>query len=108
MTSAATVVGWHAMQEATLEQADGIAYREALPRSDQGLVPAICVHGFPESSYMWRHVLGALAESGRRALAPDLPGFGDSPPDPPGTWERQIEALERFREAVEVERAALV
>ena len=34
---------------------------------------------------------------GVAALAPDLPGFGDSPPDPPGTWERQVEAVERLR-----------
>ncbi len=45
---------------------------------------------------MWRHALPALAEVGWRAIAPDLPGYGDSEPDPPGTWERHIEALERF------------
>src|SRR5438270_6081638 len=45
---------------------------------------------------MWRHVLPALAGSGWRGLAPDLPGYGDSEPDPPGTWERHMEALDRF------------
>ena len=57
---------------------------------------------------MWRHVIAALDDSGRRAVAPDLPGFGDSPPDPPGTWERQVEAVERFRLALGLERMALV
>src|SRR4029079_9345289 len=57
---------------------------------------------------MWRDVLEALADSGRRALAPDLPGFGNSPPDPPGTWERQTKAVERFRNEVGLERIALV
>ena len=57
---------------------------------------------------MWRRALAALARSGRRAIAPDLPGFGDSPPDPPGTWERHIEAVERFRRALEVDRCVLV
>jgi haloalkane dehalogenase len=56
----------------------------------------VLVHGYPESSYMWREVLPALAQAGWRALAPDLPGYGDSEPDPPGTWERHVEALERF------------
>ena len=45
---------------------------------------------------MWEPVLAALAAAGWRALAPDLAGFGDSPVDPPGTWEHQVEALERL------------
>jgi haloalkane dehalogenase len=57
---------------------------------------------------MWREVLAALAGSGWRAIAPDLPGFGDSPADPPGTWERHVEAVERFRRGLGIERAALV
>src|SRR5437016_6029536 len=57
---------------------------------------------------MWRAALDALAGAGWRAVAPDLPGFGDTPPDPPGTWERQVEALERFRLALDIRRTALV
>jgi haloalkane dehalogenase len=87
---------------------DGIAYREAVPAQPSELVPALCLHGFPETSYMWRYVIAALADSGRRAIAPDLPGFGDSPPDPPGTWERQVDAVERLRVALGLERVALV
>jgi pimeloyl-ACP methyl ester carboxylesterase len=88
-----------------LERTDGIAYRQAGP--SDGPV-ALLVHGFPESSYMWRHLLPALAAAGWRAVAPDLPGTGDSPADPPGTWERQMEALERFRSSLGLERVALV
>ena len=87
---------------------DGIAYREAVPAQPSELVPALCLHGFPETSYMWRYVIAELANSGRRGIAPDLPGFGDSPPDPPGTWERQVEAVERLRVALGLERVALV
>jgi haloalkane dehalogenase len=97
-----------AVQEARLKEAAGMAYREALPAKDTDLAPALCLHGFPESSYMWRYVLDALATSGRRAIAPDLPGYGDSPPDLPATWERHVEALERFRLTLGIERAALV
>jgi len=95
---------------ARVEQRDagGVAYREAVPDQETDLVPALCLHGFPETSYMWRDVLEALADSGRRALAPDLPGFGNSSPNPPGTWERQTKAVERFRNEVGLERIALV
>jgi pimeloyl-ACP methyl ester carboxylesterase len=82
-----------------------LAFREAGPAD--GPV-ALLVHGFPQSSYMWRDVLPSVAAAGWRGLAPDLAGFGDSPLDPPGTWERQVEALEAFRVAHGVERCALV
>ncbi len=87
---------------------DGIAYREAVPGEPSELVPALCLHGFPETSHMWRYVIAELANSGRRGIAPDLPGFGDSPPDPPATWERQVEAVERLRVTLGLERVALV
>ncbi len=45
-------------------------------------VPVLLIHGFPFTSRMWRPQLGSLAASGR-LLAPDLPGFGDSPAEPP-------------------------
>ena len=96
------------MVEEERARVDGIAYREAVPGQPRELVPALCLHGFPETSYMWRYVIAALADSGRRGVAPDLPGFGDSPPDPPGTWERQVDAVERFRMALGFERIALV
>src|SRR5215217_619420 len=57
---------------------------------------------------MWREITPALAAAGWRALAPDLSGFGDSPVDPPGTWEHQMEALEGFRQEVGVERCVPV
>ncbi|MEK6251537.1 MAG: alpha/beta hydrolase [Actinomycetota bacterium] len=96
------------MAELTLRRAGQMAYREALPDEPAGLAPVLCVHGFPQSSYVWRHLLPALAESGRRAVAPDLRGFGDSAPDPPGTWERHTEALEWFRQEVGLDRFVLV
>jgi haloalkane dehalogenase len=86
-----------------------LAYREALPeRPAAGAPTALLVHGYPESSYMWRETLTALARAGVRALAPDLPGFGDSEVDPPGTWERHVDAIERFRNELGLERVALV
>ena len=68
----------------------------------------LCLHGWPQSSYMYRHLLSALGLADRRALAPDLPGFGDSPPDPHGTYERHVAAVERFRNELELSRVTLV
>jgi len=93
---------------AELKEAEGLAYREAAPAGEPKGDPILCLHGFPESSYMWHRLLPALAAAGYRALAPDLPGFGDSEPDPPGTWERHLEAVERFCEGLGLEQVALV
>jgi haloalkane dehalogenase len=62
--------------------AAGLSYREGGPAD--GPV-ALMLHGYPQSSFMWAGVMPAVAEAGWRAVAPDLAGFGDSPPDPPGT-----------------------
>ena len=80
-------------------------HREAGTPGDPAV---LLVHGFPQSSYMWREILPPLAAAGYHALAPDLAGAGDSEPDPPGTWERQVEALERFRVAQGLEHVTLV
>jgi epoxide hydrolase 4 len=39
---------------------------------------ALCLHGFPESRFSWRHQLPFLAAQGWRAVAPDLRGYGQS------------------------------
>jgi haloalkane dehalogenase len=82
-----------------------LAHREAGP-ADAPV--ALLLHGYPESSYMWRDLMPALAEAGRRSVAPDLAGFGDSEPDPPGSWERHVESVERFRSELGIERCVLV
>jgi haloalkane dehalogenase len=91
-----------------VERIDGIAYRKAEPESGDDAPFALLLHGFPESSYMWRDALGALAGAGYRAIAPDLPGYGDSPLDGPGEWERHRAAVERLIAALGIEQTALV
>jgi haloalkane dehalogenase len=90
-----------------LRHAGDLAYREAVPSETEVAEPVLCVHGWPQSSYMWRHLLPAIAAEGRRAIAPDMPGFGDSPAERPGTLDRQISALERFRADLGLERVVL-
>jgi len=91
-----------------LKRAGEIAYREAEPSGASDYLPVLCIHGWPQSSYMWRHLLPELALAGHRAVALDLAGFGDSPPDPPGTYERRVETVERFRRQVGLDRVVLM
>ena len=44
-------------------------------RAGEGPLVLFC-HGFPETSYAWRHQVGALAAAGFRAVAPDMRGYG--------------------------------
>src|SRR3954453_11156526 len=82
-----------------------LAFRSA---GDPARPAVLLVHGYPASSFMWGPALHALAARGLYALAPDLPGYGDSEPDPPGTWERHVEALERFRSELGLDDVVLV
>ena len=92
-----------------LPTAGGLAYREARPADTDADTPvALLVHGWPESSHTWRGTLPALAAAGWRAVAPDLPGYGQTPVDLPATWERHVEALERFRTDLGLDDVALV
>ncbi|MGD1059201.1 MAG: alpha/beta fold hydrolase [Solirubrobacteraceae bacterium] len=89
----------------SLAQAGGLAYRQAGSPSGP---PVVLIHGYPESSYMWHRALPVLADAGWWALAPDLPGYGDSEPGEAGTWEEHMQALERFVSALELGPVVLV
>jgi haloalkane dehalogenase len=82
-----------------------LSYREA-GTADAPVV--LLLHGYPQSSFMWSHVMPAVADAGWRAVAPDFAGYGDSEPDPPGSWERHVESLERFRRELGIESCVLV
>ncbi len=57
-------------------RANGLRFRVAECGSGERL--ALCLHGFPECWYSWRHQLPLLARLGYRAWAPDLRGYGES------------------------------
>jgi haloalkane dehalogenase len=59
---------------------------------------ALLLHGFPGSSHTWAGVLDDVAAAGFRAVAPDLHGFGASPPfaDRAGAWTDHVDALDAF------------
>ena len=63
---------------------------------------ALLLHGYPESSFMWRDVMPAIADAGWRAVAPDFAGFGDSAARPArhlGAPHRVARALPRASSA---------
>ena len=60
--------------------AEGLKRRPAIDDVGEG-VPLLLLHAFPLSRRMWQPQLAGLADS-CRLLAPDLPGFGASPPWP--------------------------
>ena len=70
--------------------------------------PVIFIHGFPETSYEWRHQFQAL--SGEYAcFAPDLRGFGGT--DKPGarvTRQLLAQDIVNFMDAVGIDKAAVV
>src|SRR5258708_27203499 len=56
-------------------EANGISFSVI----DAGAGPGVLLlHGFPDSSYVWRNQLSALTEAGFRVVVPDPRGFGES------------------------------
>jgi pimeloyl-ACP methyl ester carboxylesterase len=53
------------------------AYLSAGSSSD-GRPLALCLHGFPDTAWTWRHLLPELADAGYRAVAPFLRGYAPS------------------------------
>jgi pimeloyl-ACP methyl ester carboxylesterase len=73
--------------------------------------PVLLLHGFPDSSRVWRHQVPALVAAGFRVVAPDLRGFGES--DRPDGVEhyamrRSVADLLAVLDALEIERAHVV
>lgn len=53
--------------------------------------PVLLLHGFPDSSFLWRNQIPALVEAGFRAIAPDLRGFGET--DKPESVDQYVMPL---------------
>ncbi len=63
--------------------------------------PLLLLHGYPQTSAMWRHVAPALAER-FTVVAPDLRGYGASSKPPSGTDCINYSKREMARDQVEV------
>ena len=55
-------------------QANGLTFEVA--EAGQGDHLALCLHGFPELHYSWRHQIPLLAQMGYRVWAPNMRGYG--------------------------------
>ena len=74
-------------------------------------VTALCLHGNPSWSYLYRRMMPVFAHAGVRVVAPDLIGFGrsDKPVDPSWhSFERHRDMLLRFIERLDLRNILLV
>ncbi len=87
---------------------DGITLRVV----DEGSGPTVLLlHGFPDSSRLWRKQIPVLVKAGFRAVAPDLRGFGES--DRPShvsdyAMPKVLGDLTAVLDALDVDRARVV
>ncbi|MBV8479146.1 MAG: alpha/beta fold hydrolase [Actinobacteria bacterium] len=73
--------------------------------------PVLLLHGEPTSSFLWRNLVPPIVASGRRAVAPDLIGFGRS--DKPAdigwySYDRHVASVERLAAELDLRGITLV
>ena len=70
--------------------------------------PVLLLHGWPTSSFLWRNLIGPIAEH-NRAIAIDLPGFGksDKPLDPSYSFRYYDRVLNGFLDALGIDATGL-
>ncbi len=73
-----------------------VAYREAGSPANPTL---LLLHGFPASSFTYRHLMTALADR-FHLVAPDYPGFGNSEAPNPAEWTYTFDHLASTVEAL--------
>jgi pimeloyl-ACP methyl ester carboxylesterase len=101
---------------AGLPHVDGVSHRTVRARgldfhvaeAGSGDDVVLCLHGWPQHWYEWRHLLPALADR-HRVIAPDLRGFGWSDA-PRGGYEKENLATDvlAILDALGIERVKLV
>lgn len=69
---------WHPAPDSAIAirwvEANGLTFEVA--EAGKGDRLALCLHGFPELHYSWRHQMPVLAEMGYRVWAPNMRGYG--------------------------------
>jgi pimeloyl-ACP methyl ester carboxylesterase len=75
------------ISEGTIE-ANGLSFGY-LAAGDEGPL-ALCLHGFPDSAWTWRHLLPRLADAGYRAVAPWLRGYAPTQVPDDGCYQTGV------------------
>ena len=69
---------WHPAPDSGIAirwiEANGLTFEVA--EAGEGDRLALCLHGFPELHYSWRHQMPVLASMGYRVWAPNMRGYG--------------------------------
>src|SRR3990170_6280658 len=93
-----------------LRRIDGAGVSLAVQDEGDGQ-PVLLIHGFPDSHRLWRHQVPALMGAGKRVIAPDLRGFGESDrPEEVADYRirHSVADMLAVLDALEVERAQVV
>jgi pimeloyl-ACP methyl ester carboxylesterase len=96
---------------ARVELAVGDLVFDARAEGPVGGALVLLLHGFPETSYSWRHQLSALAAAGYRVVAPDQRGYSSrARPADVGEYraDRLVGDVLGFADALGVDRFHLV
>lgn len=108
----AVLPGWdftpRYLEHATAEGALRMHYVDEGPRDAE--VTALCLHGQPTWSYLYRKMLPVFTGAGLRVVAPDFFGFGrsDKPTDGWYGFERHRDAMLAFVERLDLRNVMLV
>lgn len=70
--------------------------------------PLLLLHGFPTTRRLWKHVVPTLVSAGRRVLAPDLIGYGDSPGAEDVGMENQARWLHELLGELGIDRVTVI
>jgi pimeloyl-ACP methyl ester carboxylesterase len=69
--------------------ANGVEFA-CLAAGDPGGPLALCLHGFPDTAYTWRHLLPLLAEAGFHAVAPYMRGYAPTEVPADGRYQSGV------------------
>jgi pimeloyl-ACP methyl ester carboxylesterase len=74
-------------------EANGVTFAY-LAAGDPGAPLALCLHGFPDSAWTWRHLVPSLAVAGYRAVAPWMRGYAPTTVPSDGRYQSAVLGLD--------------
>jgi pimeloyl-ACP methyl ester carboxylesterase len=82
----------HAIARGSVD-ANGLTFAY-LAAGDADAPLALCLHGFPDSAWTWRHLLPSLAAAGYRAVAPWMRGYAPTTVPGDGWYQSGVLGLD--------------